>query len=489
MSKSTGILLGALLAVVTGITLMTPFYFVAPAVPLALVGFLFLYRFPQYGVLALIFFVPLEGLFAGNKLLTGSKLVGIAMVGIVGLRLLFGHTPLQNLKTRLWFPIGVLVAVFLVGTKLSPYQELSEEMVKDLITAIVIFVIAIASGEELKPRHLMIALSLSVAITAVLSLVTTNHALEGRATGLMTDPNYFALLLVTAIPFTLYLVLHSRWLIEKAFWFALVGFDFIALQKTLSRSGLLVLVMALMALAWHYRAHLTQFLTPRYIGLFFAVSVVGVILAAALLPAEYVDRILSLANFSGVQSFEDRSLGRRTSYVVVGMKLFGEHPFLGAGPGCFPVYYSQSGFATAFSEGMSDPEIFRRAHNTYLELLAETGFFGFSAFTLLVVAGLRNFYRARHFALKNGEREHANEIAHMGATWLALVIFLLFLSATQHKYFWILLALSELAVRPYLAKLTASKDKKAAVSTQSSDESSASASNRFLPSIKGNRAS
>ncbi len=444
-----GILLGALLAAVTGGLLLSPFYFLAPFAPLGIIGFLVLYRYPQLGVLSLIFFVPLEGLFAGNKLFTGSKLVGIAMVGIVGLRLLFGHTSLQNFKSRQWVPILVLLGAFLLSSLFSPYPGLSQEMVKDLITAIIIFVIAIAVGEQLKARHLMMALSVSVAITAALSLFSTNYALQGRATGLMTDPNYFALLLVTAVPFTLYLVLHSRWFVVKAFWFVLMALDLVALQKTLSRSGLLVLLMALTALGWHYRECL-QRLTPRHIGLFIAASAISVLLAGILMPAEYVDRILSLANFSGVENFEDRSLGRRTSYVVVGMRLFGEHPLFGAGPGCFPVYYSQSGFATAFSEGMSDPEIFRRAHNTYLELLAETGIVGFGAFALLAVAGLLNFHRARLQALKQGDKEHGNEIAHMGATYFALVIFLLFLSATQHKYFWILLALSELAVRPYL---------------------------------------
>lgn len=449
--NSIGIALGILLAAVTGGLLLSPFYFLAPMAPLGIIGFLVLYRYPQLGVLGLIFFVPLEGLFAGNKLFTGSKLVGIAMIGIVGLRLLLGHTAMQNLKSRQWIAIAVLLGVFLLSSLFSPYPALSQEMVKDLVTAVIIFVIAIAVGDQLKARHLMMALSLSVAITAALSLFSDDYALQGRATGLMTDPNYFALLLVTAIPFTLYLVLHSRWAVVKAFWLVLMALDLVALQKTLSRSGLLVLLMALAALGWHYREYL-QRLTPRHIGLFIAASTVGLVAAGILMPAEYVDRILSLANFSGVESFEDRSLGRRTSYVVVGMHLFGENPFLGAGPGCFPVFYSQSGFATAFSEGMSDPEIFRRAHNTYLELLAETGLFGFAAFTLLAVAGLRNFHRARLQALHHGQREHANEIAHMGATYLALVIFLLFLSATQHKYFWILLALSELAVRPYLTQ-------------------------------------
>lgn len=446
MKTSVGILLGVLLVTLSGGLLLSPFYFLAPLVPVGIIGFLLLYRYPQLGVLGLIFFVPLEGLFAGNKLFTGSKLIGIAMIGIVGLRLAFGHTPWQNLKSRQWFPIALLVGIFLFSSLFAPYPDLSHEMVKDLLTAITIFLIAIAIGDQLKPVHLMLAMASSVAITSALSLFSTSYSLEGRATGLMTDPNYFALLLVTAIPFTLYLVIHSRWLPVKLFWLVLMAFDLMALQKTMSRSGLLVLLMALMALAWHHREYL-RFLTPRHVGMLFALGAVAVVLGGALMPEEYLDRILSLANFSGVENFEDRSLGRRTSYVVVGMHLFAEHPLLGAGPGHFPVYYSQSGFATAFSEGMSDPEIFRRAHNTYLELLAETGITGFIAFAALALGGLVNFFRARQQALLQGNRQVANEAAYMGATYLALIVFLLFLSATQHKYFWIFIALSELLRR------------------------------------------
>lgn len=449
MNRMLGVTIGALLVVAIGGLLMSPFYFIAPAVPLGIVGLFVLYRYPHLGLLALIFFVPLEGLFAGNKLFTGSKLVGIAMMGIVAMRLLFGHTPIRNLLSRQWIAIFLLLAAFLLSGMFSPYPDLSREMVKDLVTAVVIFVIAITVGDQLRLRHLMMALSVSVAITAGMSLFSTQYALQGRATGLMTDPNYFALLLVTAAPFNLYLILHSRPLILKAAWLVLLGLDLMALQKTLSRSGLLVLLLAFATLGWHYRDVFKQ-LNPRHIGLFIAASAVSLVVMAVVIPDEYVERILSLTNFSGVQNFEDRSLGRRTSYVVVGMQLFKAHPLLGAGPGTFPVYYSLSGFATAFSDGMDELEIFRRAHNTYLELLAETGLSGFLAFVTLALSGLFNFHRARLHAIALGNRESANEIAHTGATYLALITFLLFLSATQHKYFWTLLALSELAVRPYL---------------------------------------
>ncbi len=434
-------LLGVLLIAGCGIALTTPYYFVAPAIPLAILGLLVLYRFPELGILALAFLVPLEGLFAGNKLFTGAKLIGVALLGIATLKLLRRKIPVTTLKTPLWWPIGLLLFVFLMSSFYSPYPELSRNSVRQLVTALTIFYIALTFKDLINIKMLMRAIVISVTITALMALVSSEHTVEDRAIGLLTDPNYFAQLLTTAIPLALYLIFYERSLLLRLSWTAALIIILMAFQKTLSRSGVVVLVLAMLLLAFHYREHIKK-LSAAQIGLMAMGSVIAILITFMLLPDSYRERILSIANItSGVQSFEDRSLGRRTSYLVVGWNLFKENPVIGSGPGTFPVYYARTGYATAFSVSSDNPELYRRAHNTYLETLAETGILGFAALCAIVLIGLRQYKKARDQALRHHAIRESDLIAHTGIALLAITLFMLFLTGLNNKFLWIFLAL------------------------------------------------
>ena len=431
-----------LLMSLCGILLTTKYFIVAPAIPIALLGFLLLYRYPEYGVILLAFLVPLEGLFAGNKLFTGSKFIGVALIAIILVKLLLREISFKQLKTPLWWPILLLVFAFSVSSAWSPYPELSMRSLRQLITAISIFFITLGLKDRINIIHFMKAVVISVAITAFLALVSGSHTLEDRAIGLLTDPNYFALLLTTAIPLVVYLILQNQHIIMKLAWCGLLVLILIAFQKTLSRSGVVVLVIAFVFLGYHYKEYLKK-LTGAQVGLMFIGGMLAGIFSFAAMPEDYRDRILSLANItSGVQSFDDRSLGRRTSYIVVGLRTFKDNPVIGSGPGTFPVHYAKSGYATAFSLNTNEPELFRRAHNTYLETLTETGITGFVALCGIILIGLLQFKNARKKSIVNGEFDQAALITHAGVAFLAISLFFMFLTGINNKYFWMFLALS-----------------------------------------------
>ena len=434
-------LLGLILIAVCGVILTTPVYFIAPLVPLAIVGFMVLYRFPQLGIVALAFLVPLEGLFAGNKLFTGAKLIGIAMIGIATLKLLRREIPVTTLKTWLWWPIVLLLFVFFMSSAYSQYPSLSQQSLRQLLTAISVFYIALTLKNSINMILLMRAIVVSVAITALLPLVSGEHSVEDRAIGLLTDPNYFALLLVTAIPLALYLIFYERILVLRIGWALALILILIAFQKTLSRSGMVILAISLILFAIHYQQFLKRF-SAAQVGLIIIGGVMAMIISFASLPETYRDRILSIANItSGVKSLEDRSMGRRTSYIVVGLNVFQKNPVLGSGPGTFPVHYAKTGYATAFSLSSDNPDLFRRAHNTYLETLAGTGLLGFFALCTIMVIGLRQFMVARNEALRKQLYDYANLITHLGISLVAIALFMLFLTGITNKFLWIFLAL------------------------------------------------
>jgi len=70
------------------------------------------------------------------------------------------------------------------------------------------------------------------------------------------------------------------------------------------------------------------------------------------------------------------------------------------------------------------------------------GILGGFAFISIIFVGLRNFYRARLLAWENNQMDEFHLITAYGIAFLSFCLFMLFLSATYHKYLWIMLAIS-----------------------------------------------
>ena len=72
-----------------------------------------------------------------------------------------------------------------------------------------------------------------------------------------------------------------------------------------------------------------------------------------------------------------------------------ENPLLGSGPGTFPLHYATTGYAKAFSANRKIGDLYRRAHNTYLEIFSELGIPAGLLFVGMLGLGLYNLIRAR----------------------------------------------------------------------------------------------
>lgn len=60
----------------------------------------------------------------------------------------------------------------------------------------------------------------------------------------------------------------------------------------------------------------------------------------------------------------------------------------------------------------------------------------------MLVQGFYNLIRARREWLQRREWQHADLMTHLGMSFLSLTLFLMFLSAPNLKYLWIMLALT-----------------------------------------------
>ncbi|WP_433887144.1 O-antigen ligase family protein [Pseudomonas vranovensis] len=430
-----------LLAIACVALLASPYPFLAPGAVIGLAGLLALYKRPAWGLLAIITLVPLEGLFKDSEL-TASKMIGAALALVLVLQLAVKQLPAERLRSSMWRLLLGFMALYLLSFLASDSSEMSLGHFRELAVGLLLFGITLLVGRDLDLPMMYRLVTLSVSLTCIMAMASAKYQDEGRAAGLLEDPNVFAMLIAIAVPMALWLVFNSPRRLHKLFWIACCILLLAGMTKTNSRSGLVVLLISLGIVLVHYRTQVAH-LRPRHLG--FAMLGLAILLPTlvALMPASYVARIQSLALLkSGVNAFKDDSLGRRSSYIVVGSKMIREHPVLGTGPGTFPLHYATTGYAKAFSANRKVGDLYRRAHNTYLEIFSEVGIPAGILFVSMVLLALYNVWHARRLWLRQGEQGQADLLTHLCMSMLAISLFLMFLSAPNHKYLWIMLALS-----------------------------------------------
>ena len=430
-----------LLAIACVALLASPYPFLAPGAVIGLAGLLALYKRPAWGLLAIITLVPLEGLFKDSEL-TASKMIGAALALVLVLQLAVKQLPAERLRSSMWRLLLGFMALYLLSFWASDSSEMSLGHLRELAVGLLLFGITLLVGRDLDLPMMYRLVTLSVSLTCIMAMVSAKYQDEGRAAGLLEDPNVFAMLIAIAVPMALWLVFNSPRRLHKLFWIACCILLLAGMTKTNSRSGLVVLLISLGIVLVHYRTQVAH-LRPRHLG--FAMLGLAILLPTmvALMPASYVARIQSLALLkSGVNAFQDDSLGRRSSYIVVGSKMIREHPVLGTGPGTFPLHYATTGYAKAFSANRKVGDLYRRAHNTYLEIFSEVGIPAGILFVSMVLLALYNVWYARRLWLRQGDQGQADLLTHLCMSMLAISLFLMFLSAPNHKYLWIMLALS-----------------------------------------------
>ncbi|MDI2595071.1 O-antigen ligase family protein [Pseudomonas sp. 681] len=421
--------------------LASPYPYLAPGAVLGLVGVAVLYRKPTWGLLGITALVPFEGFFKGNAL-SGSKFLGVSLILILLLQLAIHQLPGERLRSNIWrFLIWFLI---LYGLSFITSDDLgmSAGHLRELSVGLILFVITLLIGRELNLDLFARLVTLSVAVTCVMAMFSAKYQDQGRASGLLEDPNAFALLIAFAVPMALLLVLRSPNLLHRLFWGGCCLLLLGGMTKTESRSGLVVLFLSLVIGTLHYRAQLPR-IRPRHLGFAMLGAAIVIPLAIYAMPAGYIARIQSLSVLSaGAKGHDDESLGRRASYIVVGGQMIRENPLLGSGPGTFPLHYAPSGYAAAFSANRKIGDLYRRAHNTYLEIFSELGIPAGLLFVAMLGLGLYNLIRARRAWMLRRNWEQADLLTHLSISFLSLTLFLMFLSAPNQKYVWIMLALS-----------------------------------------------
>jgi putative inorganic carbon (hco3(-)) transporter len=163
---------------------------------------------------------------------------------------------------------------------------------------------------------------------------------------------------------------------------------------------------------------------------------------------DYVVRLSSLEGVTALSSTSDSTnrpdsalVGRETENLAA-LHTFIDHPLTGVGPGVYFAEYSRD-YANRLGLRYLGSE--RRGHSLYLELTADTGIIGLTAFIAMVGVPLVLLFRSARYW-----RERDPERAIIASSFLfALIAYLasaMFLHLSYQRYFWAVLALASAAL-------------------------------------------
>jgi putative inorganic carbon (hco3(-)) transporter len=263
-----------------------------------------------------------------------------------------------------------------------------------------------------------------------------------RYSGPLGDPNYYAQILLSAVPLGIVLCMRATSALPRLLAAGAAGMCCVGIALTFSRGaavglGLVLVVMIAM-----------RMVRPRHV-----LAVAAAMVVVVLLVPGYADRVGSLSGVKGATAETgtedaDQSAQSRTTEMLAAALAFADRPVLGVGPGGFPIVYQtyaqQIGtaiHATTEEGDQRGEEAQREAHNMFLSVAAELGLLGLIAFCGVLWSALRSLLRARPPG-----RKGATDLTT--ALLLSLVAYIgtgLFLTLAFERYFWLLLALAGVA--------------------------------------------
>lgn len=262
------------------------------------------------------------------------------------------------------------------------------------------------------------------------------HVYQPRIAGPLSDPNFYAQILVPLVPLALCQLWHESSLRLKLLAAYALSVIILALVFTYSRGGALALMIVLLVAATNKKLKL-QFLV---LGLLVAMPL------WLLIPKEFEGRLSTLSQLIPGRGEEivdtDTSFQERMLLMRVAWEMFSEHPLLGVGAGNYSEHYED--YAQYVGSSVSSYEDFgqrRFPHSLYLQIAAETGLVGLVLFVSILAVTLWRARSAIRLFVKAGDRQSASMVTSLALGLVGYLTSSLFLHGHYIRYLWLLVAL------------------------------------------------
>jgi len=363
---------------------------------------------------------PLWSQFVGD--LTVIKYLGIACLIYAVLYLPARATSLRFFATwqiRFFVAFAVLVMILFVryGDTLLPL-EVSPLM--SFASFLGFLFVTLTVVDSLQRLRWVLLMAIGSVAYASLHLLREWQKYGGMAAGyrpgwVVGDPNYYSVSALLCIPMAIYLLRtkQPRW--ERYFCIGSVVVTVLALTLAASRGGLVGMAVGLLVMALHTRRRV------RMLAMALVVTLPLMVMA----PSSPLSRILS------PDQHDVYAAQHRADLAMAGLRMFRAHLLTGIGPGNFKPLLGQ----------FIDLEEHNIAHNTFVEVMAETGLPGIVLFLATIVATYASLERIRRARETNHELvTRTAEALEVGLTAFLAAGF--FVSAEAHRLFWLIIFLS-----------------------------------------------
>ncbi len=260
----------------------------------------------------------------------------------------------------------------------------------------------------------------------------------------LKDENHISLLVAMAIPFALILFKQYHSKLKKLFYLICLVFYVVANIIAASRGGALAMFVAGLLCLLLYDNKIRNLL-------FMASAVLVVFLVFTFGPELNMTRSLSGRLTKTMnQGTQEETVNDRLYLWGFAMQMFDDHPILGVGPMNYPVKFRSYEKGERYSERGG---VWRVAHSTPLQWLAETGAIGAIIFILVQVALYKNWKIVYLIKKKKAVLDQSklradisdfNNISHACMiTQVAFWIGALFLTLLPYPFYWCLIPFSE----------------------------------------------
>ncbi len=274
--------------------------------------------------------------------------------------------------------------------------------------------------------------------------VKFDSVVEGSNTrlgGPINAPNMWGQTVVAVMAIAAFRLFHERSKVTKLVVAGLLGLMLLEALNTYSRGAYLALGVVALLIMFVFEKRINRLAALTVVGLF--------LLSIPFWPSTYAERLGSLSILTSSSNneyavYQDSSLRGRSSEMLAGIEMFKANPIIGVGAGNYRNNYQS--YSQLLGIELRAEE--RDAHSLYLQILAETGVFGFIAFAGVIGALFIALGKARQAA--DADLRLHDWLPWLNAMQVSLIAYLVaatFLHGAYIRYFWILVALTLAAIQ------------------------------------------
>ncbi len=327
-----------------------------------------------------------------------------------------------------FFVFGLGIMMFISTFR---YFDYSSPHFLELLKLLILYFMVVNLVKSEKQLHVIIWFLIGLALFATfVGIYQYTHnigmysAEDGilRITGTALDPNDFAMHLVILIPLTFALFLSYKSIFIKIILAFLFILSILNIIFTFSRGGFVGLAVVLGL------STLVMIVQKKIKIAFIIFGLIVALVISLFVSQEYWQRIGSIVNV------REASIAARLESWKAGLKMMKDHPFKGVGLGVFQYEYS--------SISQTDPgykvKVPKYAHNSYIQVGAETGILGLLFFLGLIYFTFRDLFIASKFFKEQQRINFFNLSQFLIISLAGYVVCGMFLTQAFLTMFWII---------------------------------------------------